>query len=165
MECGTRFRAEMFIDATYEGDLMAAAGVSWFAGREANAAYGETLNGVQFRSRAPVPRAGRPVRRPRRPGERPARRASQRDPPGTQGDGDHRIQAYNFRICLTTTARTGSRSPSPRGYDADRYELLLRYIEAGIFDVLGNNQPMPNGKTDLNNNGAVSTDNIGRNYD
>ncbi len=163
MECGTRFRAEMFIDATYEGDLLARAGVSWFAGREGNAAYGETLNGVQFRS-------GHQFRVPIDPFVVPGDPASgllagiSTDPPGTQGDGDHRIQAFNFRVCLTT-AQDRLPFPKPGGYDADRYALLLRYIEAGIFDVLGNNQPMPNGKTDLNNNGAVASDNIGRNYD
>ena len=85
------------------------------------------------------------------------------DLPAAPGTGDHRIQAFNFRVCLTTAA---DRLPFPRppAYDPDRYALLLRYIEAGIFDVLGNNQPMPNGKTDLNNNGAVATDNIGANY-
>jgi FAD dependent oxidoreductase/NPCBM-associated, NEW3 domain of alpha-galactosidase len=163
MESGLRFRAKMFIDATYEGDLLARAGVSWFAGREGNAAYGETLNGVQFRSghqfRVPVdpyviagdPSSGLLA------GVSP-------DPPGTTGDGDHRIQAFNFRVCLT---RAADRLPFPKpaGYDPARYELLLRYIQAGIWDVLGNNQPMPNGKTDWNNNGAVSSDNIGRNYD
>ena len=86
------------------------------------------------------------------------------DPAGTTGEGDHRIQAYNFRVCLT---RAADRLPFPKpaGYDPARYELLLRYIQAGVWDVLGNNQPMPNGKTDWNNNGAVSSDNIGRNYD
>ncbi len=162
MECGTRFRAAMFIDATYEGDLLARAGASWFAGREGNAAYGETLNGVQFRS-------GHQFRVPIDPYAVPGDPASgllagiSADPPGTHGEGDHRIQAYNFRVCLTTAADRLP-FPRPRGYDPDRYALLLRYIEAGIFDVLGNNQPMPNGKTDINNNGAVASDNIGRNY-
>jgi FAD dependent oxidoreductase/NPCBM-associated, NEW3 domain of alpha-galactosidase len=163
MESGLRFRAAMFIDATYEGDLLARAGTSWFAGREGNAAYGETLNGVQFRS-------GHQFRVPVDPYVVPGDASSgllagiSADPPGTTGDGDHRIQAFNFRVCLT---RAADRLPFPKpaGYDANRYALLLRYIEAGVWDVLGNNQPMPNGKTDWNNNGAVSSDNIGRNYD
>jgi FAD-dependent oxidoreductase family protein/alpha-galactosidase-like protein len=162
MESGTRFRAGMFIDAGYEGDLLGAAGVSWIAGRESNATYGETLNGVQFRS-------GHQFRVPVDPYVVPGDPASgllqgiAADPPGTTGEGDHRIQAYNFRVCLTRAADRLP-FPKPRDYDPDRYALLLRYIEAGIFDVFGNNQPMPNGKTDFNNNGAVSTDNIGRNY-
>jgi FAD dependent oxidoreductase/NPCBM-associated, NEW3 domain of alpha-galactosidase len=163
MENGLRFRAATFIDATYEGDLLARAGTSWFAGREGNAAYGETLNGVQFRS-------GHQFRVPLDPYVVPGDVSSgllagiSADPPGTTGEGDHRIQAFNFRVCLT---RAADRLPFPKpaGYDPDRYALLLRYIEAGIWDVLGNNQPMPNGKTDWNNNGAVSSDNIGRNYD
>jgi hypothetical protein len=162
MESGLRFRASMFIDASYEGDLLARAGVSWFAGREGNATHGETLNGVQFRS-------GHQFRVPVDPYVMPGDPSSgllpgiSADPPGTTGEGDHRIQAFNFRVCLT---RGADRLPFPRppGYDAGRYALLLRYIEAGIWDVLGNNQPMPNGKTDWNNNGAVSSDNIGRNY-
>jgi hypothetical protein len=163
MESGLRFRARMFIDATYEGDLLARAGASWFAGREGNAAYGETLNGVQFRS-------GHQFRVPIDPYVEPGDPSSgllqgiSADPPGATGEGDHRIQAFNFRVCLTTAADRLP-FPRPRRYDPDRYALLLRYIEAGIWDVLGNNQPMPGGKTDFNNNGAVSSDNIGRNHD
>ena len=163
MESGLRFRAKMFIDATYEGDLLGRAGVSWFAGREGNAAYGETLNGVQFRS-------GHQFRVPVDPYVTPGVASSgllagiAPDPPGTTGEGDHRIQAFNFRVCLTRAADRLP-FPKPEGYDPARYELLLRYIQAGIWDVLGNNQPMPNGKTDWNNNGAVSSDNIGRNYE
>jgi FAD dependent oxidoreductase/NPCBM-associated, NEW3 domain of alpha-galactosidase len=163
MESGLRFRAGMFIDAGYEGDLLAKAGATWFAGREGNAAYGETLNGVQFRS-------GHQFRTDIDPYVVPGDPASgllqgiAPDPPGATGDADHRIQAYNFRVCLTNAADRLP-FPQPDGYDPERYALLLRYIEAGIFDVFGNNQPMPNGKTDFNNNGAVSTDNIGRNYE
>lgn len=163
MESGLRLRAAMFIDASYEGDLLARAGGSWFAGREGNATYRETLNGVQFRAghqfRVPVD----PYAIPGDPGSGLLRGISP-DPPGTTGGGDHRIQAFNFRVCLTRAADRIP-FPKPRGYDPGRYELLLRYIQAGIWDVLGNNQPMPNGKTDWNNNGAVSSDNIGRNYD
>jgi hypothetical protein len=163
MENGLRFRAAMFIDATYEGDLLARAGVSWFAGREGNAAYGESLNGVQFRS-------GHQFRVPVDPYVVPGDPSSgllagvSPDPPGTTGEGDHRIQAFNFRVCLTRAADRIP-FPQPEGYDPSRYELLLRYIQAGVWDVLGNNQPMPNGKTDWNNNGAVSSDNIGRNHE
>jgi hypothetical protein len=162
MESGRRYRADVFIDGGYEGDLMAMAGVSWFAGREGNAAYGESLNGVQFRSghqfRVPVDPyvvAGDPASG--------LLQGISADPPGVTGEADDSIQAYNFRVCLTRAADRLP-FPQPAGYDPDRYALLLRYIEAGIFDVFGNNQPMPNGKTDFNNNGAVSTDNIGCNY-
>ncbi|GAB3450085.1 FAD-dependent oxidoreductase [Actinophytocola sediminis] len=156
------FRAAVYIDASYEGDLMAAAGVSHTVGRESNATYGETLNGVQFRS-------GHQFQRPIDPYVVPGDPASgllagiQADPPGTPGAGDDRIQAFNFRLCLTKAA---DRLPFPRpaGYDPARYELLRRYLDAGVWDVMGNNRQMPGGKTDMNNNGAVSTDNIGRNH-
>jgi FAD dependent oxidoreductase/NPCBM-associated, NEW3 domain of alpha-galactosidase len=157
-ENGMVFRAAVYIDATYEGDLMAAAGVSHTVGREGNATYNETLNGVQFRSGHQFQRVIDPYSSAGDllPG-------IQSDPPGTPGQGDHRIQAFNFRVCLTKAA---DRLPFPRppGYDPARYELLRRYLAAGVWDALRLNTPMPNGKTDLNNNGAVSTDNIGRNY-
>src|SRR5918999_20006 len=114
MESGLRFRAEMFVDASYEGDLLARAGASWFAGREGNAAYGETLNGVQFRS-------GHQFRVPVDPYVVPGDPSSgllagiSADPPGTTGEGDHRIQAFNFRVCLTRAARLPF--PKPAGYD------------------------------------------------
>lgn len=161
-ENGKVFRASVYIDASYEGDLMAAAGVRHTVGRESNATYGETLNGVQFRSGHQFQRTVDPYRVPGDPasGLLPGVQA---EPPGTTGQGDHRIQAFNFRVCLTKAA---DRRPFPRpdGYDPARYELLRRYIAAGVWDALRLNTPMPNGKTDLNNNGAVSTDNIGRNY-
>ncbi len=161
-ENGKVFRASAYIDASYEGDLMAAAGVSFTVGREGNAAHGETLNGVQFRSGHQFQRTVDPYRTPGDPasGLLPG---VQDEPPGTTGQGDHRIQAFNFRVCLTKAA---DRRPFPRppGYDPARYELLRRYLAAGVWDALRLNTPMPNGKTDLNNNGAVSTDNIGRNY-
>ncbi len=162
-ENGKVFRAKVYIDASYEGDLMAAAGVSNTVGRESNAVHGETLNGVQFRSGHQFQRTIDPYRVPGDPasGLLPG---IQPDPPGTPGTGDHRIQAFNFRVCLTKAA---DRLPFPRppGYDPARYELLRRYLAAGVWDALRLNTPMPNGKTDLNNNGAVSTDNIGRNHD
>ena len=156
----------MFIDATYEGDLMAKAGVSYHVGREANATYGETLNGVQLGStehqfKVPVD----PYVKPRRPGERPACRVHDGEP-GEQGQGDRRVQAYNFRMCLTDVPENRIPFPKPAGYDPQRYELSLRYDPGGS---VGRHRhpitPMPNRKTDTNNNGAFSTDNIGMNYD
>lgn len=161
-ENGKVFIAPVFIDASYEGDLMAAARVSFTVGREGNATYGETINGVQFRTGHQFQRVIDPYRTPGDPasGLLPG---IQPDPPGTPGQGDHRIQAFNFRLCLTKAA---DRRPFPRppGYDPARYELLRRYLAAGVWDALRLNTPMPGGKTDLNNNGAVSSDNIGRNY-
>lgn len=162
-ENDTVFRASVYIDASYEGDLMAAAGVHYAVGREGNATYGETLNGAQFRTGHQFQRVIDPYWTPGDPasGLLPG---VQPDQPGATGQGDHRIQAFNFRVCLTKAA---DRRPFPRpsGYDPARYELLRRYLDAGVWDAMRLNTPMPNGKTDLNNNGAVSTDNIGRNYD
>lgn len=161
-ENGKVFRAGVYIDASYEGDLMARAGVTFTVGREGNAAYGETLNGVQVRTGHQFQRAIDPYRVAGDPasGLLPG---VQGEPAGTTGAADKRIQAYNFRVCLTKAA---DRRPFPRppGYDPARYELLRRYLAAGVWDAMRLNTAMPNGKTDLNNNGAVSTDNIGRNY-
>lgn len=165
MESGREFAGRAFIDATYEGDLMAKAGVSYHVGREANSVYDETLNGVQLGSKkhqfnAPVD----PYVVPGDPksGLLPGVHAGG---PGEHGQGDRRVQAYNFRMCMTDDPANRLPFPKPAGYDPLRYELLRRYIEAGVFDALGSNLPMPNRKTDTNNNGAFSTDNIGMNYD
>lgn len=165
MESGREFAGRAFIDATYEGDLMAKAGVSYHVGREANSVYDETLNGVQLGSKkhqfnAPVD----PYVVPGDPksGLLPGIHAGG---PGEHGQGDRRVQAYNFRMCMTDDPANRLPFPKPAGYDPLRYELLRRYIDAGVFDALGSNLPMPNRKTDTNNNGAFSTDNIGMNYD
>lgn len=165
MESGRVFAARVFIDASYEGDLMAKAGVSYHVGREANSVYDETFNGVQLGSKKhqfnanvdPYVRPGDPAS-----GLLPGVHAGS---PGEHGAGDRRVQAYNFRMCLTDDPANRLPFPKPAGYDPLRYELLRRYIEAGVFDALRSNLPMPNRKTDTNNNGAFSSDNIGMNYD
>ena len=133
MESGQEFRGRMFIDATYEGDLMAKAGVSYTVGREPNARYGETLNGVQVARRRPPPvhQAGRSLRAAGRSGERPACRAFRPAPPGEDGQGDRRVQAYCFRMCTTDVPENRRPWPKPEDYDPLRYELLLRNFEAG----------------------------------
>ena len=156
----------MFIDATYEGDLMAKAGLSYTVGREANAKYGETLNGVQT-AQATKHQFMKPVD----PFVKPGDPASGLLPgiyaggPGRDGEADHRVQAYNFRMCLTDAPENRIPFPKPAGYDPLRYELLLRYIQAGVWDAFCSNLAMPNRKSDCNNCGAFSTDNIGMNYD
>lgn len=165
MESGQSYAARVFIDASYEGDLMAKAGVSYHVGREANSVYDETLNGVQLGS------TKHQFKKPVDPYISPGDPASGLLPgihdgsPGKHGEGDRRVQAYNFRMCLTDDPANRLPFPKPPRYDPLRYELLRRYIEAGVFDALGSNLPMPNHKTDTNNNGAFSTDNIGMNYD
>lgn len=165
MESGDAFRGKVFIDATYEGDLMAKAGVTYTIGREANSKYGETLNGVQTNNARshqflhnvdPFLIPGDP-----KSGLLPG---IQGGDPGPEGSGDHRIQAYCFRMCLTDDPANRVPFPKPKGYDPLRYELYLRYIQQGWRNVWGNHKDMPNRKTDTNNHGGFSTDNIGMNY-
>lgn len=165
-EAGKAYRGRVFIDATYEGDLMAAAGVSYAVGREPNSRYNETLNGVQTRH-AVSHQFDRPVDPYRTPGD-PASGLLPRvhaGPPGVEGEGDQRIQAYCFRVCLTDDP--GNRVPfaRPDGYDPEQYELLGRYLRAGGRQGFDKFDLVPNRKTDTNNHGPFSTDNIGRNYD
>ncbi len=166
MESGRVFLGKVFIDATYEGDLMAKAGVSYHVGREANSTYGETINGLQtagathhqFIKRVDPYRQRGDSQSGLLPGVWPA-------PSGNDGDGDHRIQAYNFRMCTTNSPDNRRPWPKPEGYDELRFELLLRNFEAGDMRPPWNPNWMPNRKTDTNNNFAISTDNIGMNYD
>jgi hypothetical protein len=155
-------RAAMFVDASYEGDLMAQAGVKYTVGREANEQYSETLNGRQFRNAHNFRKPVDPYRTPGDPtsGLLPGISA---EALGKAGEGDKAVQAYNFRMCLTKAADRLP-LPKPPGYDPDRYLLLLRYLEAGVWDALRLTTRMPNGKTDTNNHGAVSSDNIGYNH-
>ncbi len=172
MENGQIYRAKMFIDATYEGDLMAQAGVSFTVGREANAKYNETINGIravtpkhQFTvSVDPYIKLGDPSS-----GLLPFIQPGDGGPPGA---GDDRVQAYNFRLCYTKSPENRLPHAKPESYDPARYELLARYLEALV--VAGRKPQlaefwnpiwMPNGKTDINNNGGFSTDFIGANYD
>jgi hypothetical protein len=165
-ESGDTYEGGAFIDATYEGDLMAEAGVSYTVGREGNDVYGETLNGVQTRNavhhqfQTPVD----PYVVPGDP-ESGLLPGIHEGGPGEEGAGDHRVQAYNFRMTLTDAPDNRLPIPRPEGYDPQRYELLRRYIETGHFDALNLNSPMPNRKTDVNNHGAFSSDHIGANYD
>ncbi len=163
---GKTFRGRMFLDTTYEGDLMAAAGVAYTVGREANAQYGETLNGVQTR-RAVSHQFECPVDPYVVPGD-PTSGLLPRihaGSPGEEGQGDHRVQAYCFRMCLTTVPENRQPFAAPEGYDAGQYELLARYLQKGWDGVFRKFDPAPNWKTDTNNHGAFSTDNIGMNYD
>ncbi|TMV50872.1 FAD-dependent oxidoreductase [Paenibacillus mesophilus] len=165
MENGNVFRAAMFIDASYEGDLMARAGVSYHVGRESNATHGETRNGIQFGSHHhmfnaavdPYVVEGKPDS-----GLLPG---IMDVAPGTQGQGDRSIQAYNFRICLTNVPENRVPIPEPPGYDPRSFALLARYIRAGVWDFRSKKPNLPNGKTDTNNFGAVSTDHIGANHE
>ncbi len=167
MESGRAFAARMFVDATYEGDLMAAAGVSFHVGREANAVYGETLNGVQPRLNDKNHRFIKPVDPFVKPGDSnsgllPGIQVTKLPP---DGSGDREVQAYCYRLCTTDVAENRRSWPNPTGYDVSQYELLLRNFEAGDSRAPWHPLWMPNRKTDTNNNGAFSTDYIGANYD
>ena len=164
---GSIFRGDVFIDATYEGDLMAASGVSYTVGRESRDQYGEEWNGVQtgvlhhghhFKSDIS------PYVIPGEPSSGVLPRIST-DDPGEYGAADHRVQAYCFRMCLTD--HPGNRVPitRPPDYDSTQYELLGRVFASGWREVFHKFDPIPNHKTDVNNHGPFSTDNIGMNYD
>ncbi|MCK5067422.1 MAG: FAD-dependent oxidoreductase [Bacteroidales bacterium] len=167
MLSGKTFRGEVFIDATYEGDLMAAAGVSYTVGREANTLYGEKWNGIQtgvlhhghhFKSDIS------PYVIPGDPASGVLPRISTEDP-GVFGEGDHRVQAYCFRMCLTDHPENRVAISRPPDYDSTQYELLRRVFASGWTQVFAKYDPIPNYKTDVNNHGPFSTDNIGMNYD
>ncbi|QDU99254.1 FAD-dependent oxidoreductase [Lignipirellula cremea] len=165
MESGRAIAGRMFIDATYEGDLLALAGVSYHVGREANSVYQETLNGVQTKHAVhhqfshdvdPYVVPGDPAS-----GLLPGVQDTQ---PGEDGSGDNKVQAYCFRLCTTDAPGNRAEWKKPAGYDERQYELLLRNFEAGDVRVPWHPSRMPNRKTDTNNNFAISTDNIGQNY-
>jgi len=164
---GKTFTGKMFIDATYEGDLMASAGVSYHVGREANSAYGEEWNGVQ----AGVFHHGHYFKENIDPYVVPGDPSSgllpyiSSDKPGPNGSGDHKIQAYCFRMCLSNHPDNRVPFAKPEGYDPSKYELLARVYAAGWGETFQKFDPIPNRKTDTNNHGPFSTDFIGMNYD
>jgi hypothetical protein len=190
-ENGATFAARIFVDATYEGDLMAQAGVSYTWGRESSRVYGESLAGV--RDRTPKhqfqlsidPRDGKGALLPEIAAA----------PKDADGRADRKVQAYNFRVCMTRNESNRAPFPKPAGYDPARFALLARLLQQtdrvkreaaasgaiperpqggdpmfrlkqpwSLEDVM-KPDPIPNGKTDTNNNGPFSTDFIGGSYD
>lgn len=156
-------KARVFIDCSYEGDLMAKAGVSYTVGREANSVYNETYNGVQLLKGHQFPDGIDPYKVPGDSSSGLVWGISN-EPLREQGSGDKKVQAYNFRICLSKNPDNRVPIEKPDNYDPARYELLLRYLGKKVpgdlwgflkFDL------MPNNKTDINNNGPFSTDMIG----
>lgn len=165
---GKKFTGKLFIDATYEGDLMAAAGVDYHVGREANSVYNENWNGVQTgvlhhnhhfgnRNISPyvIPGDSTSAVLPRISTEHP----------GVYGEGDNKVQAYCFRMCLTKVEENRVPFERPESYDSTQYELLIRILNDGWRETFGKFDPIPNHKTDVNNRGPFSFDNIGMNYD
>ncbi len=168
---GKTYSGKMFLDTTYEGDLMAAAGVDYHVGREANSVYGEEHNGVQVgilhhrHHFGVLPDPISPYKVPGDPQSGVLARIST-EHPGEKGEGDHRVQAYCFRACFTKAPENRLPWPKPEGYDATQYELLLRIFDAGWgMEFFNKFDPAPNWKTDTNNHGPFSFDNIGYNYD
>ncbi len=182
MENGSKYSGKMFIDATYEGDLMAASGVSYSIGRESNKEYGETLNGVQankFNRTLKWTLSRNGYNHNFADGVDPY--VIKGDPnsgllpyiveggrPGIDGHGDKGIQAYCFRMTLTDHPENRIPFKKPENYEELNYELLFRNYEADngseINEMPWINSPMPNRKTDTNNRRGFSTDFIGQNY-
>ncbi len=169
---GRTFTGRVFIDTTYEGDLMAAAGASYIVGREPNSRYNEKLNGIVY---LPARRTAHvsPFVVPGKPESGLLPRILPAAP-GPEGEGDGRTQAYNFRVCLTDVPENQVPFTQPEGYDPINYELVLRHVlgsKPGMLPGNKNNSglftltPMPNRKTDSNNRNLFSTDYVGRSWD
>ncbi|WP_321373394.1 FAD-dependent oxidoreductase [uncultured Draconibacterium sp.] len=164
---GKSYTGKIFIDATYEGDLMASAGVSYHVGRESNSVYNETWNGFQ-----PGVKHHKhwfmhnisPYRTPGDPNSGVVYGVSTENT-GVKGEGDNKIQAYCFRMCMSRHPDNRVPFPKPANYDASKYELLLRSLQAGRPDFFEKLDAIPNKKTDTNNHGPFSSDFIGMNYD
>ena len=167
---GAEYRGKMFLDVTYEGDLMAAAGVRYHVGREANAVYQETWNGVQEKAYHHAhgfhifPKPISPYVVPGDPSSGVLPYIS-KEPIAARGSGDNKIQAYCFRMCLSRHPENRIPFAKPQNYDPKNYELLVRIYEAGWKQTFGKFDPIPNLKTDTNNHGPFSTDFIGMNYE
>lgn len=167
---GRSYSGKMFLDATYEGDLMAAAGVDYHVGREARSTYDEQYAGVQTGVLHHRHHFGA-LKEKISPYVIPDDRNSgvlariSTEPPGEVGQADKRVQAYCFRMCLTDHPEIRVPFPKPERYDPKQYELLQRVFAAGWRETFDKFDPIPNRKTDTNNHGPLSTDNIGANYD
>jgi len=189
MESGLTYHGEMFIDASYEGDLMAAAGISYTVGRESNSQYGESLNGIQAREFGKTLLGGvsnNSVHHNFINGVDPYLKKGDASSgllpfiteggPGTEGEGDKALQAYCFRMTLTDHPENRIPFKKPENYKELEYELLFRNYEAadGPLEAMYSygdpllpwiNSDMPNRKTDTNNQKGFSTDFIGQNWD
>lgn len=169
LENGSRFRALVFIDCSYEGDLMAQSGVTYAWGREGQSEYGEALAGVRPKDRNHQFDFAVPARDAN--GHLLPEIGSQ--PRGEIGSADRKVQAYNFRMCLTDVPANSIPFPRPEGYDPHRYKVLALWLQEfvrrnsrspRVNEVLLPGR-MPNGKADFNNRGPFSTDYIGGSWD
>lgn len=164
MESGLEFHGKVFIDATYEGDLMAQSGVVYTVGRESNEQYNETLNGVQKKLGIyhQFPDGVDPyiIQGDSTSGLLPNVNAEADE----DGTGDDMVQGFCFRMCLTNVPKNRIMVEKPAEYNELEYELLFRAIEAGYTGPFFIMSKMPNGKTDSNNKGPFSSDYIGQNF-
>ncbi|WP_226036170.1 FAD-dependent oxidoreductase [Aquibacillus saliphilus] len=165
MESGKVFKAKIFLDMTYEGDLMAQAGITYVTGRESNSQYQETYNGIQtataVKNQLPLGVDPYVIQGEPSSGLLPSVNPA---PENQDGEADNRIQAYCYRMCLTDVPENRLVIEKPNDYDEREFELLFRSIEQGektFFKFNG----VPNRKTDSNNDSGFSTDYIGMNYD
>ncbi len=162
-----RVRAKVFIDCSYEGDMMAKAGVTYTIGRESADQYGESYNGQQMLDKHQFPDGVDPYREKGNPKSGLLWGILPGDM-GVRGQADKRVQAYNYRLTMTDDPENQIPISRPARYDSTRYELLLRWKEVAPWRALGDCfswDRMPGKKTDINNNGAFSTDMIGENWD
>ena len=164
---GKVFKGKVFIDATYEGDLMASSGVSYHVGRESTKTYDEKWNGVQTGVLHHQHWFWENISPYKIPGDSTSGLLPKisKEPPGEYGAADNKIQAYCFRLCMTNNDENRKPFPKPKNYDPSQYELLLRSLLTGRKDFFRKFDPIPNYKTDTNNHGPFSSDNIGMNYD
>lgn len=166
MESGETYQGKIFMDATYEGDLMACAGVSYTVGREPASQYDEKLAGWVPKLNTKTHRFKVNVDPYVVPGDKSSGLlfGIAPGPYPADGAGDKRLQAYCFRMCMSNAEANRVPFPKPADYDESLYELLFRNYEAGDMRLPLKIDMVPNGKTDTNNNYAVSTDFIGQNY-
>jgi hypothetical protein len=168
MEDGSEFTGRVFIDAGYEGDVMAQSGVSYTVGREAAAQYGESLAGA--RERTPFHQFLVDI--PARDGRGRLLPEISDGAPEAPGSADRHVQTYNFRMCFSEVPENQAPFSRPANYDPARYALLARLIAARTaaehkvppLATLLSIDRIPNGKADINNNGAFSTDYIGASW-
>ncbi|QJE99299.1 FAD-dependent oxidoreductase [Luteolibacter luteus] len=165
MEDGREFPGKMFIDASYEGDLLPGAGVSFTTGREANGTHGETESGIQL-ERSTKNQLVDGIDPYNKPGDPASGLLSGVNPDagGADGSADKKLQAYCFRMVLTDVPGNRVKIDKPEGYREADYELLFRSIEAGQASGFFKHDLVPNRKTDSNNTGGISTDFIGKNH-
>lgn len=167
LEDGRKVAGKMFIDASYEGDLLPAAGVTYTVGREANADYGEASNGITLPVHSNnIPDGISPYNVIGDPSSGLLPYVNEYDEADV-GKGDHRLQAYCYRLCLTDAPDNMVPIAKPEGYDEKDYEMLFRVLDIGhrgLWGAFYKFSAMPNRKTDSNNQGGVSMNKIGNNY-